>query len=257
MFLDTISGLNKIFDTDIPDGMVILVIGGPGTLKSAFVYNLLSLYLTGHKKEFGSYVTLEETKTSHIRNMQSLKIKMQKRLKVADLAAFRSHIGFDDIDYLSLIKSRALKKAKFSKKKQDDKLFEYDSSGQKESTKGEVEKQEKFKSPTCFALDSLNALYSLMRLNRDDLRQEMLKFFALLKENKMNSFILLETGQEEIYRDEFFLVDGIIELGIMQSQGVLKRYLMVKKMRATKHKLEPYVIDLTNDGIKIIGQLQP
>ena len=132
MFLDTIKGLNKIFDTDIPEGMVILVTGGPGTLKSAFVYNILSTYLANNKNEFGSYVTLEETKMSHIRNMHSLNIKLQKRLKVADLASFRSHIGYDEIDYLSLIKSRALKKAKFGSKKQDEKSFDFGATTQKE-----------------------------------------------------------------------------------------------------------------------------
>ena len=256
MFLDTIKGLNKIFETDVPEGMVILVTGGPGTLKSAFVYNILSTYLSNNKKEFGSYVTLEETKMSHIRNMQSLNIKLQKRLKVADLASFRSHIGYEDIDYLSLIKSRALKKAKFSSKKKDEKGFDFGTTTQK-SGMGTDQSKDKYQSPSCFALDSLNALYSLLRLDKNEIRHEMLKFFHLLKENKMTSFILLETGTEEIYREEFFLVDGIIELGIMQSQGVSKRYLMIKKMRATNHKLEPYVVELSNDGLRIIGQLQP
>ena len=85
----------------------------------------------------------------------------------------------------------------------------------------------------------------------------MYKFFNSLKGTNMNSFILLETSNREQYHDEYFLVDGIIELGIMQSQGVLKRYIKVNKMRATNHSLEPYVIELTNDGIRVVGQLQP
>jgi len=258
MFLDTISGLNKIFETDIPDGMVVLITGGPGTLKSAFVFNLLSMHLEKNKKEFGSYVTLEETKSSHIRNMKSLNIKMQKRLMISDLASFRSHMGYDDLDYLNLIKSRAMKKAKLASKKMDDKDYEFDtSSGNINSPEISENPETKYKSPSVFGLDSLNALYSLMNLTGTDVRQEMLKFFHQLKETKMTSFFILETDPQESYKDEYFLVDGIIELGIMESQGQLKRYMMVKKMRATKHNLDPYVIELTKTGIRIVGQLQP
>ena len=258
MFLETVSGLNKIFETDIPDGMVILITGGPGTLKSAFVFNLLSMFLEKNKKEFGSYVTLEETKSSHIRNMRSLNIKMQKRLKVSDLASFRNHVGYDDLDYLNLIKSRAMKKAKLASKKQENKSIELDSSSGRDNSGNADEDQEtKYKSPGVFGLDSLNALYSLMRISGADVRQEMLKFFHILKESRMTSFFILETDPQESYKDEYFLVDGIIEFGIMESQGQLKRYMMVKKMRATKHNLNPHVIELTKSGIRIVGQLQP
>lgn len=256
MFLDTIPGLNRVFESDIPEGMVILVTGGPGTLKSAFVYNILSAYLDKNKKEFGSYVTLEETKKSHMRNMNSLNIKMQKRLKVADLASFRSSIGYEDLDYLALVKSRALKKARINPKKQEEKSFEFDSLIGNDGTKSDDAAEDAFKSPSCFGLDSLNALYSLMNITGKEIRQEMLKFFQLLKDNGLTSFILLETGMDETYKDEYFLVDGIIELGIKETPGQHRRYLKVKKMRATKHRLEPYVMDLTKNGIRIVGQLQ-
>ena len=257
MFLDTLPGLNKVFETDIPEGMVILVTGGPGTLKSAFVYNIMSAYLDNNKKEFGSYVTLEETKKSHMRNMKSLNIKMQKRLKVADLASFRSSIGYEDLDYLALVKSRALKKARINPKKQEEKSFEFDSLvGTDEAKDNDVADDGRFKSPRCFGLDSLNALYSLMNITGKEIRQEMLKFFQLLKDSGLTSFILLETGPDETYKDEYFLVEGIIELGIKETAGQHRRYLKVKKMRATKHKLEPYVIDLTKSGIRIVGEVQ-
>jgi KaiC/GvpD/RAD55 family RecA-like ATPase len=242
MFLNTIEGLNRVFDIDIPEGMIILVVGGPGTLKSSFVYNLLSLYLSERKDEFGTYITLEETKEDHLRNMTSLNIPKQKRLRITDLATLRHNIGYEDIDFMSLIQSRAFKKAKLSSKKQK---------------KGDDSEKSNFKVPTCFALDSLNALYSLTKLPAADVRQEMLKFFSELKKAKMTSFVLLETGTSEIYRDEFFLVDGIIELGVIQHQGQLKRYFMIKKMRSTKHSLERYVMELTKNGIRIVGQITP
>jgi KaiC/GvpD/RAD55 family RecA-like ATPase len=258
MFLESIPGMDKIFETDIPKGMVILVIGGPGTLKSAFVFNVLSEYLKESKKEFGSYITLEETKTSHLRNMQSLNIKIQKRLKISDFATLRNQIGYDEMDYFNMIKARALKKAKFSNKKQDEKDFEYDSSSKKKKgKKGAADKSDSLTAPSCFALDSLNALYSLMNIEAKEIRYEMLKLFHTLRDNNMISFILLETSPKEIYHDEYFLVDGIIELGIIESQGVKKRYIKINKMRATRHRLEPFLLEIRPTGIRVVGELQP
>ncbi|MFW9881149.1 MAG: RAD55 family ATPase, partial [Candidatus Thorarchaeota archaeon] len=106
MFKETIPGLDKVLVSDIPKGAVIIVTGTAGSLKSAFVYNMLSQYLKRSKDEKGIYVTLEESKQSHMRNMKSLGINIEKNLKVSDLASFRAHIGFEQMDYLDLIMKR-------------------------------------------------------------------------------------------------------------------------------------------------------
>ena len=45
---------------------------------------MLSNYLTNQKDEFGVYVTLDETKESHLRNMESLGIKKPENLQIFD-----------------------------------------------------------------------------------------------------------------------------------------------------------------------------
>ena len=71
VFLDSIDGLDLIFHTEPPQGSIILVVGGAGTLKSSFVYNLLQKYLDGHSEERAIYITFEESKEGHLNNIKS------------------------------------------------------------------------------------------------------------------------------------------------------------------------------------------
>ena len=242
---DTIPGLSQVFWTDVPPGSVILVTGTAGTLKSAFAYEILSKYLIKNKDEYGIYTTLEETKESHIRNMESIGIKLNKRLTVSDIASFRRHIDYEKMDFLDLIVSRINKGSTITSKKRD------------QNSKNN-NKNKEFKL-SCFVLDSLNALYSLLEHEMDEkrLRNKMLQFFDILRTKNLVSFLILELPRNEPYSYEFFLGDGIIEFGIEYIDGFYKRYFQVKKMRATKHKLEPHVleIDEKTGGLKVIGEL--
>lgn len=253
MFKDAISGLNKVFETDIPKGGVIIITGTAGSLKSAFVYNLLSDYLRTSKGEKGIYVTLEETRKSHLKNMKSLGISLEKRLKVSDIASFREHIGFEDMDYLDLI----LKRISNSPNTPDQQFLtnSTDAVGN-HPEKSEKEKSMKTATITCFALDSLNALYSLIGADKEKIRNKLLEFFATVRRKNLTSFIILEKAKDIAYSDEFFLADGIIEFGITTSpEKTLKRYIQVKKMRATKHSLDPYVIEVGKKGLHVVGKL--
>ena len=40
-FVDTIDGLNDVFETDIPKNSVVLVTGAAGTLKSGFTFSVI------------------------------------------------------------------------------------------------------------------------------------------------------------------------------------------------------------------------
>jgi KaiC/GvpD/RAD55 family RecA-like ATPase len=241
---DSIPGLSQVFWTDVPPGSVILVTGTAGTLKSAFAYEILSKYLIKNKDEYGIYTTLEETKESHIRNMESIGIKLNKRLTVSDIASFRRHIDYEKMDFLDLIVSRINKGSTITSKKRD------------QNPKNNKNKEFKL---SCFVLDSLNALYSLLEHEMDEkkLRNKMLQFFDILRTKNLVSFLILELPRNEPYSYEFFLGDGIIEFGIEYIDGFYKRYFQVKKMRATKHKLEPHVleIDEKTGGLKVIGEL--
>ncbi len=247
MFKDKISGLNQIFQSEIAHGGVIIVTGSAGSLKSAFVYNLLSEYLRVHKGEKGIYITLEENQESHLKNMKSIGIELEDRLQISDIASFRAHIGFEHMDYLDLIIKRINDTALNLNLRGPD-----NSEGKSSINKGKEKKQK----TTCFALDSLNALHALIDLDRHKMRNKLLEFFTYLRKKNLTSFIVLEQSKESPYSEEFFLADGVIEFGITTSpEKSLKRYIQVKKMRSTKHSLDQFVIEVGKNGLNVVGKL--
>ncbi len=222
MLKDTVNGLDKVFEKDIPPGFVILVKGAPGTLKSGFMHNVLSNYLSKEKEEFGVYATIEETKESHLRNMCSLGIKMPDNLEMFDYSDIRGEWKKEE------------KEGKLDIVKITEDIIKF----------YKEEKKEKF---TIFALDSFNALCSLVEVKRAD----SYHFFTLLRNSGLTSFVALETdGQQSI--PESFLADGVVEVGAVEIHEDVIRYIQVKKMRAVKHSMKKYQLIVEPDGLSVL-----
>ncbi len=225
MFKDTLRGLDKVFRTDIKRPKVVLVTGPPGSLKSSFIYSLITRYLDG-TDEFGMYTTLEETVSSHLTNMESLGIKLSMNMQITDFTDLRQES--EDVDY-TLFLERMIKHFK--------------------KVKGE-----KF---SVFALDSLGALYSLMEGNKD-MRKKMYHFFQVLRDLNLYSFIIMERAldsESQLLGNEGFLADGIIFLGLKRKQGRLSRFIQIEKMRACDHSMEMHAVEVGEQGISILGPI--
>jgi len=225
MFQDTIRGLDKVFRTDISRPKVVLVTGPPGSLKSSFNYSLLTRYIK-NSGEFGLYTTLEETVSSHLSNMESLGIDLSLNMQITDFTDLRQES--EEVDYLMFIE-RMLRHFK--------------------KVKGE-----QF---SCFALDSLGALYSLME-GEQNMRKKMYHFFQLLRDMNLYSFIIMERspeGESNLLGNEGFLADGIIYLGLKRKQGRLSRFIQVEKMRASQHSMEMHALDVRPGGISVLGPI--
>ncbi len=231
MLKNAIEGLENVFETDIPHGHVVMIIGMPGGFKSAFSYNLLANQLQANPEDFGIYLTLEESTASHLRNMTSLGIELPDNLMISDHTdvrkQFEDNMG-DEHDYMRMIQA----------------TLEYFKN----------EKGENFK---YFALDSLTALYSL--INPSDLRIRMFQFFKELRSKELTSFIIVEEdefGETIPYSDDgsiSFLVDGIIMTGEVEVQQEVMVYLQVKKMRAAVHSRKKHIIEVGDNGLNILG----
>jgi len=225
MFKDTIEGLDKVFKNDIKSPKIILVTGPPGSLKSSFIYALMVRYLekTG---EFGLYTTLEETAESHLNNMDSLGIEPSLNLQISDFTDLRDEK--ESTDYLKFTE----KMINHFKKSRGDKF-------------------------TCFAFDSIGALYSLID-EETHFRKRMFHFFKMLREKNLISFLIIERGLDgntHALGNETFLCDGIIGLGLKRRQGRLIRYLQIEKMRATNHSMEIHAVEVKNGGISVLGPI--
>lgn len=231
MFRNTISGLDRVFVTDIGHPKVILITGPPGSMKTSFCYSIMTKYVesTG---SYGLYTTLEESVDSHLSNMKSLGIDLSLRMQVSDITDIRE---IDQIveegegtDYIEFIE-RMLRHFK-----------------EREGDKFKV-----------FTLDSLGALYSLME-HESNMRKKMFYFFKLLRDLDLYSFVVMERsmgGDANLLGNEGFLVDGVIMLGIDRNRGKLTRYVQVEKMRSCKHSMEKHALEIGQNGMKILGPI--
>lgn len=225
MFRDTVPGLERAFKTDIKAPKVVLITGPPGSMKSSFVYMLLTKYLE-NTGEFGLYATLEESAQSHLENMEALGMKMSLKLQISDFTDLREE--GDNIDYIKFIEKMIMH---FKETRKD-----------------------KF---TVFAFDSLGALYSLME-HETKMRKKMYHFFKTLREANLMSFIIMERspdGESNLLGNEGFLSDGIIFLGLKKKQGRLVRFLQIEKMRAVQHSMEAHAIEIRDGQLAVLGPI--
>ncbi|WP_094228380.1 RAD55 family ATPase [Methanolobus psychrotolerans] len=225
-FVDTIDGLNEVFKTDIPKNSVVLITGAAGTLKSGFTFQVLSNYLE-QQDEYGLYVTLEQSKENHLQNMGSMGISLSNKLHISDFSDYR--VQYDDFsdDLLGILEENILQ----FKKNVGEKC-------------------------TCVAIDSLGALYSLLSVEPRDLRKNMYKMLETLRREEFTTFLILEEEKLSDMADsstgmEGYLADGIIELGLHLKGNVANRYMRVRKMRASSHSMEPWILAVSDTGLKI------
>jgi KaiC/GvpD/RAD55 family RecA-like ATPase len=120
--------------------------------------------------------------------------------------------------------------------------------------------KEKYDNLTLFALDFLNALYSVS--DPGDMRKKIYNFFTHLRDEELTSFLIMESAQSrmsgqftELHQVEHFLADGTIELGLIEGKGGVKRYIQILKMRATKHAMEKHQLTIGDSGPNILGPI--
>jgi KaiC/GvpD/RAD55 family RecA-like ATPase len=235
---DSIPGMDKIIENDPLPGSVILVTGSLGSLKSSFVLAVMNSYLEKSKDKFGIYATMETHRQNHLENMQSIGIKPSPRLVMWDLASFRSGIPSEEMDeyihprdYISLV-LRTLEKPR------------------------PVSDKENSKTPSCFAIDSLDSLWYLAKIDSNETRQKSIDVFYRLRQSGIFSFVILGSGEGTV-GPEHFLADGIIELGTLRGKSGAKRFIRVRKMRSVRHSLDPFVIEVSEKGgLAVIGQMR-
>lgn len=223
--IDSLEGLDMVFETDIPENSIVIVTGAEGTVKSGFVYNLLSNHLESTDK-YGIYIILEQRKKSHIANMHSMGVPISNRLAISDFTDYRMKFEDKTKDIVSLIETNIM----MFKGKAGDGF-------------------------SCIALDSLGAMYSLLDLTPNQIRKKMYRFFEALRGEELTAFLILEKPgigmPDQSLGSESYLADGIIELGVKEYGGQITRYLRVRKMRAAKHSMDPWILEIAPSGIVI------
>jgi archaellum biogenesis ATPase FlaH len=217
--------LKDIFSQQVDPPAVILVEGASGTLKSGLCFSLM-LDLLKDPNRFGLYITLEQSWSSHLVNMDSLGLLPTENLLSADFNIMRKEFRGGETSIRIF-----------------DSILEILSSLN----------QEKEGNLIIFALDSLNAIYSI--LPQEMIENSLIPFFKKLRQYNVISLIIHEkTGEQPagIMRERY-LADGIISLGIQHQRGEMIRYLQPLKFTFGEHSLKRMHIVAGKDGLTLPG----
>ncbi len=213
-----VSGFDDALSGGIPEGHIVLISGGPGTMKSSLAYSIMhhNARRDGHR---GLYVSLEQNRESLQEHMEGLgmpRIGEGEGVSILDLATLRKQMASQDEAWLDFFKmyTQSLKQS-----------FDYD----------------------VLTLDSLDALEILAEFQNT--RMEVFELFKWLRSLHATCFLITEmprTAMPYGIGDDFFeafsknkedaLADGIIHLK-MQKRGDFEVQRMIRcvKLRNVKH----------------------
>ena len=220
-----VEGFDEALGGGIPRGSVVLVAGTPGTMKTALTFSIL--YENARAGSRALYISLEESQE--------------------DLRASMADLGMTALDEVELYildvgRIRLDHKEEELSKNWLDVLQKY------------IEQRVRVNNFDLIAIDSLEALYSLSRLENP--RRELFHFFGFLRSLNATSFLITEipSGSKGGYGryDEEFLADGILHVkhAPIGDTDVQLRIRCVK-MRRSKHEHGDFALVRTADRFQI------
>lgn len=237
-----IQGLDELLNGGIPNGRVVLVVGGPGsgktTLASQFLYKGITDY-----NENGIFVSIDEGKEHFYSEMLSFNwdfAQAEKDQKFAFLDATK-------ISRAAMLRERMNLESKSlrGKQLQVDKLVE-----KIEALIDEIGAKR-------VVIDTLATLFHRFP-DPIERRVAIIDLIESLSDLKITTLITTELGRLSLDREvtvEEYQSHGVIMMQTLFSSGTTSRALQVVKMRGTKtnSNLVPYRID--SSGIEIFPDL--
>lgn len=210
-----IEGFDAALEGGIPSGMIVLVAGSPGTMKSTVACNIL--YRNAARGSInGVYLTLEQNRVSLERQMARFGMKLEtakEHMRIIDFGLVRKNL-----------KQLTARKSWLE-------VFKMYVNNLKESRPFDF-----------LVIDSLDVLETAAHLQNR--RDELFYFFEWLR--GLNSTVLLtsESSADKLVshgQDEAYLADGIISLAIQDISDVeVQRRIRCVKMRTTNHSMDSF-----------------
>lgn len=219
-----VRGLDVALGGGIPSRHVVLIAGAPGTMKSSLAFFILYSHALEERKT-GLYVTLEQSTTSLIGQMESLGMEydgVRESLRILDMAHLKSRHSMTKEKWMKVLYSQ-IKKLK----RRFDLSF--------------------------LVIDSLDALMAIGGFNRK--RQKAFMLFGWLRELGVTTFVVAErpdfvVGGNVIQSKsvEDFLADGVLLLRLHLVDDVnVQRRIRCLKMREMRHN-NAYMALAWDDG---------
>ncbi len=213
-----VAGFDESLGGGIPEGYVILVSGTPGTMKSSFSYSV-GYHNALNNGMKAAYITLEQGKDILLEHMSSLGMmdpKAYENLSILDMGTIRKNLSFLQAkgSWLDLFKMYANNLVKADNVR-------------------------------LLVLDSLDVLEVMAKF--EDRRTDLYYLFEWLRGLGVTSILISEKPMDfsptAPARDEAYLADGIIHLGLHHTSDVyVQRRIRCIKMRSTKHETGYYAL---------------
>lgn len=223
-----IPGFDELFDKGIPQGRSLLVTGGPGSGKTIFCLQILTLAALRGEKCL--YLTFEEPEERLIEYLENFGFKAKELIRKGQLKIIRKD-AFALAGYIEAMLANAKGELLIELKEILDIIpTEFH--------------------PDKIVIDSISAIATALPPKEEGYRVFIEQLFKYLETLQATSFLISET-EDSLGTVENFVADGIIALYNLKKRNVRTSALEVVKMRGAKieKKLVPFEI---KDGKGII-----
>ncbi len=229
-----IPGFDDLIEGGFPENTTVLVAGGTGTGKTTFaaqfIYRGAELY-----DDPGVFVTLEERAKDIRREVKSFGWDFKKyedEGKIVIIDGVSSSVGLPSEEKFAL-------EDKFNV----DNFLRY------------VYRVVKSINAKRLVIDSIPSLAFRLAEERQ-IREVLLKLNTILLEMGVTTVLTTEApapqeGRISRYGIEEYIARGVVLLDLQERNIELKRYLLIRKMRETKHSMRKYPFEITSDGIVV------
>ncbi|MFA6073703.1 MAG: ATPase domain-containing protein [Candidatus Woesearchaeota archaeon] len=237
-----VKGLDENMQGGMPEGHIVLIHGMAGTMKSSLAFSIMYNEVLLNKRNC-IYISLEQSYLSILKNMVNMGF---------DLTQINI-IYIDDLAKFGLIMKSAKKDAGnliiadigcIRKQVKDVKVSENRS--WLNVVKNLVLKTTQDIGVSMLTFDSMSALYTVSTFENP--RMELFYFFEFLRDLKITSLMISEESniQGNLYDNEAFLSDGIIDLRLTPFRRNMVREIKIDKMRSTKCNNDVFSFEYKN-----------
>lgn len=219
-----VQGFDDKLGGGIPPGQIVLLAGGPGTMKSTLAWNVL---FHGAQKDGrpGAYISLEQSRESLIGQLRGMGLdpaSVEDKVSIVDLGMIRKNLeGMAESTWIEIFKMYAQNLRK---------SLAYEA----------------------LVVDSLTVLETLARF--DHPREELFHFFEWLRDLKVTTFLLTEmrANSEDFGAwGEEFLSDAILHVKMERVDDAnIQRRIRCVKMRGSAHSANYYTLVFQNGALQ-------
>ncbi|MCD6558294.1 ATPase [Thermococci archaeon] len=229
-----IPGFDDLIQGGFPENTTVLVAGGTGTGKTTF--GLQFIYKGAEEyKEPGVFVSLEERAKDLRREVKTFgwdiqALENQKMMAIID--GVSSTVGLPSEEKFALEESFNI-----------DNFLRY------------IYRVVKAIDAKRLVIDSIPSLAFRLEDERK-IREVLLKLNTILLEMGVTTILTTEApdpkaGRISRYGIEEYISRGLVLLDLQERNIELKRYLLIRKMRETKHSMRKYPFEITARGIVV------